>query len=167
MKNKLLWTAIFCLALSGAVYAAEQPKGSSRPPNDAQPPDMEKMQEDMVKIRQHLDKQQQENMDRMKDLDPKGYESQKKTMGRQAQISQIMSAYQQKSISADDAERKLTPLIKQEIQEQNAGLDEQIKTAEKKLASLKQAKSNSNAMVKKRIDQMLGRSGPPGPNDMI
>lgn len=160
MKQQILWLAIASLALSGTANAAEQSE-------ESKPPDMEEMQQQMQQVRQQIDKQQQENLERLKQISPQAYESQKKAQDRQGQIGQILSDYQQKKISADDAERKLTPLIRQEVQQEMAGMDNQIKAAEKKLATLRQAKGNPNALVKKRVDQMLGRGGPPTPDEMI
>ena len=173
MRNPFLWTAVLCLVLLGAAQAEEPPK-KGRPPEIAEKGpsgvpamDVEKLQEQMRQSQQQMEKQQQEELERLKKMDPKGYESQKKQVEQQAQINQVLSAYQQKTISAEEAERKLTPLIRQQVQEETAGLDGQIKMLEKKLANLKQAKGNPSGLVKKRVDQMLGRGGPTNPDDLF
>ena len=173
MRRIFLWIAVVCLALAGAAQAENLPTRNRTPerdrkeiPGNAGAFDMEKMQEQMQKSQQNLQKQQKEQLEQFKRMDPKTYEAQKKLMARQEQISQILSAYNQKSISADDAERRLTPLVREEVQQQTAGMDNQIWELERKLAALKKAKSNPNELVKKRVDQMLGRGGPPSSNDM-
>lgn len=158
MKTVLIWSVSAAFLLTGAALAEEPP--------DAPPAaNMEKMQEEMRRVQEQVNQQQQENLERIKRMDPGGYEAQKKTMERQAQINQIIASYHQNSISADEAERKLTPLVKQEVQRELDGIDSQIKIAEKKLAALKQAKSNPGSLVKKRVDQLLGRSFP-SPEDL-
>ncbi len=173
MKNALLGAILFLLAgLTGGAQAAERPNenaqppgGNSRPP--AEPPTMdEEMQERMRNTEQELEKQRKAELERIKEFSPEAYKSQKKAMDRQDQISQILSAYSQKTITAEEAERRLTPFIRQQVQQELTSMDEQIKMMEKKLAALRQAKGNPNALVKKRIDQMLGRSMP-SPDDMM
>lgn len=159
MKRTTLWATVFCLAIPAALWAEE--------PKPAAPPDPQKIQEEMEKADQQFRKQQEESLQRLKQVAPQAYESQKKTLEQQGQINQIMAAYHQKSISAEDAERRLTSLIKQQVEQELAGLDTQIKMMEKKLASLRQAKGNPSALVKKRVDQMLGRGGPSNPEEMM
>lgn len=177
MVNRvLLATLVFSMALPAAARAEGPPGPPSRKdrtpqaekqlPGGGPPMDLERMQEDMSKVQKEMEKLQKEQLDLLKEQSPDAYESQKKMRDRQVQISQVLAAYNQKTITAEDAERKLTPLIRQEFQEQQGGLDQQIKLLEKKLASLKEARANQSAQVKKRVDQMLGRGGPPSAEEL-
>lgn len=159
MKSTLAWACGFGLALAGSALADEP----SEPPK---PPDLEEMHQNVRKAQEEAEQRRKQDLERLKELNPEAYQAQLKAQERQAQIGQVMSAYQQQKITAEDAERRLTPLIRQEVQQELAGLDDQIRMTEKKLAALRRAKGNPNALVKKRVDQMLGRSMP-SPDEMF
>lgn len=90
-------------------------------------------------------------------------EQDKAAMERGKKIGIILNAYYQGALSAQEAEQDLFPLIKQEIQQgELQGLDFQIQALEKQLEFLKKAKSDPDLLVKKRIDELLGRATPEG-----
>ena len=87
-------------------------------------------------------------------------------MDRQTKIGAVVKAFYTKSISAEAAESQLTPLIRQDVQAEVAALPSQIERLEKRLDFLRKARTNPDLLIKKRVDQMLGRGGPPSPDDM-
>ncbi len=148
-----LWVGTFVLILGiwGPLSWAEGPP---------KPPDPEKMQAEMQKMQKQMQEQQEKERERLKQINPQLYEQTKKADERQRKITAILTAYQQKSISGEEAERRLSSLIREEIQMEGVNLDQEIKNLEKKLAFLKKAKNNPDLLVKKRVDQLLGKSGP-------
>ena len=113
-----------------------------------------------------------QEMRRLMQQPPQMSEQEKTAMEREKKIGVIMNAYHQRALSAQEAERDLFPLIKQSIQQRELqGLEFQIQELEKQLEFLKKAKSDPDVLVKKRIDELLGRSGPnpvgmAGPEEM-
>ena len=132
----------------------------------SKPPSPEEMQKQMEKMRQDAERMQQQELERLRQIDPKMYEARKSAMDRQAKIGAIVKAFYTKSISAESAESQLTPLIRQDVQAEVAAIPTQIQRLEKRLDFLRKARANPDLLIKKRVDQMLGRGGPPSPDDM-
>ena len=94
----------------------------------------------------------------LKRKNPQLYKESQEASERQAKISAIVTAFRKGEISSYYAENQLNPLLKQEIEDDINGLESKIASLEKKLESLKEAKTNPEPLIKKRIDQMLGKA---------
>ena len=89
---------------------------------------------------------------------PQLYKERQEALERQAKINAIVTAFRKGEISSYHAESQLNPLVKQEIEDDINKLESKIASLEKKLESLKEAKTNPEPLIKKRIDQMLGKT---------
>jgi hypothetical protein len=109
---------------------------------------------------QKIQEREDAELERLKTADYKSYLETKSLRDRQEKISDVLSLFRVGKISADKAEAKLYPLIKEEVQPELKALPEKIKKLEGKLEYYKKAKSNPDLLIKKYIDQLLGRSLP-------
>lgn len=98
---------------------------------------------------------EQEELERK---EPQLYKERQEALERQAEISAIVTAFRKGEISRYRAKSQLNPLLKQEIEDDINKLESKIASLEKKLESLKEAKTNPEPLIKKRIDQMLGKT---------
>jgi vacuolar-type H+-ATPase subunit I/STV1 len=130
------------------------------------PPSPEQMQKETEKMRREIDKIQQQELERLKKENPEAYQQRKDALDIQAKINEIVSSFRSGKISASQAESQLYPLVKSSLQDSINNLGAQIERLEKKLESLKKAKANPDLLVKKRIDELLGRSMP-SPDDFL
>lgn len=145
------WTLTALLFMTtGAARAEEPPK----------PPSPEEMSRQMEKTQQEMKKLQEQEMEQLKKTSPEQYQKRKSSLELQQQINSILTAFQQGTLSAADAERKLTPLVRQLIEDQTKQLGTEIGRLEKKLDSLRKAKANPDLLVKKQVDMLLGRVSP-------
>jgi len=120
----------------------------------------EKMQQQMEKMRQEAEQRQEEMLERLKTTDPEAYKQQKTRLEQQKKISEILEAFYEKKLDAASAESRLYPLIKAQTEEELAGIDSRIDRARKQLEELENIKANPETLVKKRLDQLLGRMKP-------
>lgn len=106
-----------------------------------------------------FEKAQQEGLERLKQEDPLAYQQQKAASERQKKIQEVLDLYFQGKLSAANAQYKLSPLIKQQLQEEGAfsNLEARIRRLDEQLAFLKKAKNQPELLVQERIDQMLGK----------
>ena len=119
-----------------------------------------KMGEDLELIQKKNEEFQRREMERIEAEHPDLYESRKAVEARQKRISEIATSFHQNTISAQEAEQQLTPLIKEELRSEISQLDRKISALEKKLDFLKQAKRDPNLLVEKRMDELLGQTMP-------
>lgn len=143
----ILMISLMLLFSSGLVFAQ-------------QPPSPEKMQQEMERMRQEDEQRQQELLERLKKDNPQAYQQRKDSLDRQAKINAIVSSFQTGKISDAQAENQLYPLIKQEVEDYINNSEARIKVLEKQLANLQKAKDNPDFLIKKRINEMLGKSMP-------
>ena len=125
-----------------------------------QPPGSEKMRQDMGKMRQEMGKRQQDELEMLKKVNPQLYQQRKNSIDAQAKINAIVASFREGKISSSQAESQLSPLVKQDMQTYINDLDNKIKRLEKKLDFYKKAKANPSLLIKKRIDELLGKSMP-------
>jgi len=125
-----------------------------------QPPGSEKMRQDMEKMRQEMGKRQQDELEMLKKVNPQLYQQRKNSIDAQAKINAIVASFREGKISSSQAESQLSPLVKQDMQTYINDLDNKIKRLEKKLDFYKKAKANPSLLIKKRIDELLGKSMP-------
>jgi len=103
---------------------------------------------------------QQQALERLKRENPQAYEQRKAALEREQKMQAVVTAFYQGTLSGDEAERRLTPLVKKQLEEEGAlsSLSARIERLEDKLAFLKKAQKNPNLLVKQRIEQMLGKA---------
>jgi hypothetical protein len=128
------------------------------------PPDMkvikaqqEQMRQQMEKMRQESEQRQEQALENLKKVNPQAYEKQKARQEQQSKISEILQSFRNQKIDAASAERQLYPLIKARVEGELVGIDIRISQVKKQLKELEQAKNNPDSLVKKSIDQLLGR----------
>lgn len=126
----------------------------------------ENMQKMMEKRQQERQGREQRELERLKKTSPELYKQRKDSQDRSAKISAILSSFRQKKISDSEAERQLYPLVKQGMQGQIDHLGQTIERLEKRLKSLKEAKQDPDSLIKKGVDQMLGKSMP-SPDELL
>lgn len=119
--------------------------------------DFEKQRQD---IEQKMKQMQQEELERLKKENPQLYQQRRDAFDRQTKISAILSSFHAKTLSESQVESQLYPLIKQDVQQYATGLGAEIQRVEKRLEFLRKVKSNPEILVKKRLDQLLGKSAP-------
>lgn len=162
---KILFLSLILL-FSPLIALAQQPSRPSARPDATEQiekkmhQEREKMQQERERMKQEMKQWQEEELERLKKINPEFYEERKNALDRQEKISSIVSAFRQGKLSASQAESQLFPLLKQDMQSSIEGLDNRIKRLEEKLVSLKQAKNNPDLLVKNRIDGLLGRTRP-------
>ena len=102
----------------------------------------------------------QQELERLKRENPQAYEQRKAALEREQKMQAVVTAFYQGTLSGDEAERRLTPLVKKQLEEEGAlsSLSARIERLEDKLAFLKKAQKNPNLLVKQRIEQMLGKT---------
>lgn len=121
--------------------------------------DFRKQQEEYWKRQpRHQVKTPQEELERLKEINPKLYEQRKKELGRQAKINAILKEFREGKLAGAQSESQLFPLIKEELGPKVSALDDRIKRLEKQLVFMRSAKQNPDVLIKERIDQLLGRS---------
>ncbi len=124
--------------------------------DSAVPQAMKKMQENQARFLREADEQEEKMMEAMKAINPEAYKQRKAAIENQKKINSIASLFYAKKMSESEARSRLTPLLGDRIRQEAAGVDSEIHRLEKKLESLKQVKGNSSALLKRRIDQILG-----------
>lgn len=152
MRNAVIGLLLFC---NGLAFAGEPPA----------PPQAQQRQDDYLKqqeeywrqMQKKYDKAQQEELERLKNIDPKLYEQRKKDLERQAKINAILNDFHQGKLTDGQSESQLFPLVKEELDLEIRGLGDKIKRLEKQLVFMRSAKQNPDVLIKKRIGQMMGR----------
>jgi len=128
-------------------------------------------QEQLSKARQKQDdtskqkmKQRQEYLKVLKKIDPELYQSEKEKLDKYSEVDKVVLLFQSGRLSLEAAKNKLYPLLKSLMQGDINELDKRIKDAEFRLKELKEAKSNPDLLINKRISQLLGFSNRPSVN---
>jgi septal ring factor EnvC (AmiA/AmiB activator) len=128
----------------------------------AKPASVEERQKEMEKQYQEMknkqEKMQEEQLERLKRQNPQLYKERKAALDNQAKIDSIVFSFRQGKISASEAERQLYPLIKESMQGEIDVLPKNIERLEKQLEFLKKTQKNPDLLIKKRIDEMLGKA---------
>ena len=145
------------LFLPGFVFSQHKP-----------PTDTEKMQQKqkMDKMRQDIEKHHQDELETLKKTNPQLYQKKKNDIENKAKIKAIVASFREGKISSSQAESQLSPLVKQQMQDYIKSLDDRIARLQKKLDFYKKAKVNPDLLIKKRIDELLGKSKP-SPEDFM
>lgn len=114
---------------------------------------------DFVKM---LEKAQAEQLERLKQENPQAYQQQKAALDRQKMVQETTGLYFQGKLSFAEAKATLSPLVKQQLQEEGAfsNLGARIQRLEERLSFLKKAKVQPELLVQERVDQMLGKGSP-------
>lgn len=133
--NRILVICLILLFFSGIIFAQQPPSP------------VVKMQREMQGVRQ-----EKENS--------KPYKQRQDVLENQTKINAIVVAFREGKISSFQAESQLSPLVKQEMQDDINNLESRIARLEKELEFLKRAKANPDLLIKERIDQMLGKAMP-------
>lgn len=144
----LVWNS---LAFAGELPAPTQAQQSL----DEQPKQQQEYQKQM---QQQYEKTRQEELERLKKMDPKLHEQHQRDLQRQTKINAILQEFRQGKLTDTQSENQLFPLMKEELNLEINGLDDRIKRLEKQLAFMRSARQNPDVLIKKRIDQMLGKS---------
>ncbi len=129
-------------------------------------PSPEKMQEEMQKMQKRLEEEQKTYFERLKTESPVVYEEAMKDRELNGKISQIVSNFNQKAISREQAEQQLFPLVKESLKSRLGTIDSEIQRLENKLVNLKKVKQDPSVMVKSQINQLLGSMGSQQPSEI-
>ena len=131
-----------------------------------EPPTPEKIRDDQQRMQLDMEKARWKELEEAKKTSPEAYKEKKAALTRQVQINDIIKSFHQMTLSQQEARRALEPLVQQEIKNDVQLLDRKIEALQKKLVFLKQARKNPNFFVKKKVDELMGKS-PPNPSDML
>lgn len=156
MRSILMMNLI--LLFSGGFIFAQEPKTN--------PAQMQDSQKQMEKIHQDMEKRQQQELERLKETDPQAYQERRASLDRQAQIQALIASFQAGKISLSQAESQLYPLVEEDMQVYINNLGVMIQRQEKQLEFLKEVRSDPQQLIKKRIDELLGKSRP-NPEDLL
>lgn len=156
----IVWIGVGCLIVVGAASAEEPAKRRSSPsaPVRATPsaPVMPSA-EQLRKAQEQFQQQMEQSLEALKTTNPEMHRKLKTQMDQQQEISRIVTAYHKKTLSAQDAEKKLSSMVKAQVQGQLASIDQQIAWAKKQVSDLEAMKRDPDVAVKKQIDLLLGR----------
>lgn len=126
-----------------------------------------KMQKEMKKMQEQMEKEQLQMLAELKKIDPEQYKKQKAEYDRQKKVTRVLEAYHEKKITESSAERQLYPLVKEEVAGELLYMDERIKKAQEYLHQQQEYKRRPETLIRKRIDQMLGRVNPEDSMDIL
>jgi hypothetical protein len=127
------------------------------PPQAPSAHDQEAARRSMEQFLQEMEKNQMQYLEQMKESFPKEYEKMKAALDRQKQISQIVVAFRKGSLPEADARSRLYPLAEKQVQDEISQIPEEIKRLKKRLKELEAFQFNHSLLVKKRIDELLGK----------
>lgn len=159
--TKSAWKVLFTLIL---LAVSQHPAG--RQGWAAGPPTLDEITKQMEEQHRQMEKRQGEEMERLKKDSPSLYEERKGAMARQNKINEIVSSFYQHSLSLQEAQEKLYPIVRDQMRADIAGLGQKIADLQKRLDFLKKTRGNPDLLVQKRIDGLLGQSMP-SPDEMI
>ncbi len=158
-ENLILLTAALFLCFPATAAAKEIDIKVEESPANAL--DIQKQAGKTLEEIQRKNKEMQNReMERLQQDYPAIYESRKVADARRNKISAIVAAFHQNKTSAQEAEQKLTPLMREELSEQISQMGLKISALEKHLAFLKKAKQDPHLLVEKKIDELLGLTLP-------
>lgn len=125
------------------------------------------MQAENAKLHEEMQRHQKNFLENLKKMDPNAYEKQKRNIEAQDKLSQIVQSFREKKIDTDNAFRQMYPLVKELSQDDIKGLEERIKRLKLHLGELEKFKQNPDLLIRKRIDQMLGKGDPASDPSMM
>jgi uncharacterized coiled-coil protein SlyX len=121
---------------------------------------------DTDRIKEEMKRLQEEQLKELKKNNPELYKERMDDIERWEEINKIVVSYRDGKISEARAVKELYPLVEKSLENYIDGLDERIAKVEKKLESLKDVKSDPDMLIKKRIEQLLGKTVP-SPEDLL
>jgi GTP1/Obg family GTP-binding protein len=138
----LIFTISFFFCFTAVIFAQKQPQSPLEGINSSEIKKMEA--------------REKEYLETLKKEDPRAYEKAASQMRRQKKIAKIIQDYYEKLISSVEAQSRLYPLVKENMQDRIANIDNDIEMLKEKLSDLEKAKKNPDFLIQKQIDQMLG-----------
>lgn len=137
----LIFTISFFFCFTGVIFAQKQPQS---PWENINPSEIKKME-----------KQEEEYLEILKKEDPQAYEKAANQRRRQKKIAKIIQNYCENFISSVEAQSRLYPLVKENMQDRIANIDNEIEMLKEKLSDLEKAKKDPDFLIQKQINQML------------
>jgi len=154
------------LFLPGFVFSQQKPPTDTEKMQPKQKMDKMQQKQKMDKMRQDMENRQEKELEMLKKTNPQLYQKKKNDIENKAKIKAIVASFREGKISSSQAESQLSPLVKQQMQDYIKSLDDRIARLQKKLDFYKKAKVNPDLLIKKRIDELLGKSKP-SPEDFM
>ena len=131
-------------------------------PTDAQ--DIQLKQEQMQKQAREqigvIQALQAKQLETMKAANPGLYEAQKESMERQERIGKIVAGFRQGKLTDTQAQKELSPLVKENLKPDLGQIDDTIAALVKKLAFWKEVKKDPDVLIRQRVDEILGKRLP-------
>lgn len=112
------------------------------------------------KIQENMREENERRLGQLQKSDPEEYRRQKEALGRQKESETVLERWRQGTLSEKQARRQLYPLVKEGLKPELEGLDKRIADLEKRLDFLKQVRKNPDLLVRRRIEEMLGKRPP-------
>ncbi|MCM8812126.1 MAG: hypothetical protein NC910_03635 [Candidatus Omnitrophica bacterium] len=138
--------------------AGGQALGQPRDYKPTSPDKAAQLQQKSEKRHKDLETMRADWMDRLKTDHPNFYARAQATAARQAKIQEIVALYTNQKLSYDDAEKLLTPLVRENLQQGlMTDLNDRIARLEKKLNALKQIRSDPEHHLRKEVNRILKR----------
>jgi len=148
--RSILITGVIFIFFPVSVFAQARQVNRITPEMEKQ---IERSKEDMEKARDiHLND--------LKKSNPELYKARLNAIDNQEEMNKIVVSYREGKISGAKAEKELYPLVEDSLKGYLDSLDERIEKEQKKVDSLKEVKRDPDILIKKRIDQILGKAAP-------
>jgi hypothetical protein len=148
MRRVPVFLLMALLVAPASAWAGKEDQSGELPPP---PPPVDPLMREAERARW-------QQLQQMSHSEPELYQQSKEAMTRQLQINEIVSAYSAGSLSEGQAQQQLYPLIQQDVITELPMLEEKIIQTQKKLVALQDARSNPESLVRKRIDELLGKT---------
>lgn len=117
-------------------------------------------QEEIERLELEYERFLKEELETLKQEDPELYEQRKRAIERQREIDEAISSFYKKEIKLSQAEKRLYPLIKEDVQEFLEGLDTRIEMLKNQLSELERIKEDPEILIQSRINRLLGEESP-------
>ncbi len=126
---------------------------------EAPPPlDPAAMQQELEQMEAEGRRMEEEHLAQLQQMDPELYQQEKGRMERQRKIEALVAQVHAGTLSATQAERKLSPLVQQDLQVELTTLPDRISQLEEHLTFLRRVQKDPDLLIRQRIDQLLGRT---------
>lgn len=113
-----------------------------------------------------LHKEQEEalrrQMEQIKRADPQAHAELEKAQKRRQRIDAVLARLRAGEIDVDKAEKELFPLVKAETAYEVSTLEERVRRLEKQLAELRGFQKDPDALVRRRVEELIGKRVPDG-----
>lgn len=116
----------------------------------------QEMKQGMKQMQEEAQKLREQDIERLKELNPELYKEAMVQQKRQEKINKIISDFRQKKFSKTIARKRLFPLIKEEMKRTIETLPQTIERYEKELEFLKKVEKTPKILINKYIDEALG-----------